>query len=147
MTVSQISVFAQSKPGHLARVLGVFEAAGANVRGFSVADTGEFGITRFILDRPDIASAALKDAGFACVETQVLCLKLDDEPGELARVMGILAETGVNVLYSYSMISTYIIIATDDIAATKGALEAQGFALVRQDDIARASAARLGREG
>ena len=135
MTVSQISVFAQSKPGHLARVLGVFEAAGANVRGFSVADTGEFGITRFILDRPDIASAALKDAGFACVETQVLCLKLDDEPGGLARVMGILAET------------TYIIIATDDIAATKGALEAQGFALVRQDDIARASAARLGSEG
>ena len=33
MTVSQISVFAESKPGHLSRVLGIFEAAGVNVRG------------------------------------------------------------------------------------------------------------------
>lgn len=144
MTVSQISVFAQSKPGHLARVLGVFEAAGASVRGFSVADTGEFGITRFILDRPDIACAALAEEGFAYIETDVLCLRLADEPGELARVMALLADAEQNVLYSYSMISTYIIIATEDIAQTKELLAGAGLEMVSQDDIARAIAARWG---
>lgn len=144
MTVSQISVFAQSKPGHLARVLSVFEGAGASVRGFSVADTGEFGITRFILDRPDIACAALAEEGFAYTETDVLCLRLADEPGELARVMGLLADAGHNVLYSYSMISTYIIIATDSIVQTRELLMDAGLEMVSQDGIARAIAARWG---
>ena len=40
MTVSQISVFANSRPGHMNRVLDLFEGAGVSVRGFSAADTG-----------------------------------------------------------------------------------------------------------
>ncbi|WP_165060152.1 ACT domain-containing protein [Adlercreutzia sp. ZJ154] len=146
MTVSQISVFAQSKPGHLARVLNVFEAAGANVRGFAVSDTGEFGITRFILDRPDIACDALKREGFAYIETQVLCLKLEDRPGELARVISLLAERNENVLYSYSMISTYIILATDNIEETKEILKNAGLRIITQADIEKANAIHAGNE-
>ena len=52
MTVSQISVFANSRPGHMSRVLALFEEAGVSVRGFSAADTGEYGILRFVVDRP-----------------------------------------------------------------------------------------------
>ncbi len=55
MTVSQISVFANSRPGHMSRVLALFEEAGVSVRGFSAADTGEYGILRFVVDRPEAA--------------------------------------------------------------------------------------------
>lgn len=146
MTVSQVSVFAQSKPGHLARVLEVFEGSGANVRGFAVSDTGEFGITRFILDKPDIACKALEREGFAYVKSQVLCLRLEDTPGELARVISTLAECGLNVLYSYSMIATYIILATDDASKAKDALQSAGWKMITQDDIAHAVAERMGKE-
>ena len=54
MTVSQISVFANSRPGHMNRVLDLFEGAGVSVRGFSAADTGEYGILRFIVDRKSV---------------------------------------------------------------------------------------------
>lgn len=142
MTVSQISVFAQSKPGHLARLLRVFESAHANVRGYSVSDTGEFGITRFIVDDPDVACKALESEGFAFTQTQVICLELPDVPGELARVMGFLADIGQNVLYSYSMISTYIVVATEDIDATKDALVGSPFRTIDQTTIKRISAER-----
>ncbi len=145
MTVSQISVFAESKPGHLAHVLGIFEEAGVNVRGYSASDTGEYGIVRFVVDDPDKAIARLEERGCACVLTSVLCLRLDDAPGELARVMGVLASCDVNVVYSYSLISTYIVISTSDTERAEEVLRDAPVDLVDQDEIADAGAARGGR--
>lgn len=142
MSVRQISTFLQSKPGHLARILGLLESAGVSVRGYSVSDTGDYGIGRFIVDDPDAAIAVLEGEGAAHAETEVLCLLLADEPGNLAHVMKVLAECDINVTYSYSMISTYIIIKTDDVAAAAKALSATSLTLVDQDDIRRASVMR-----
>lgn len=136
MTVSQISVFAQSKPGHLDRVLGLFESAGVNVRGFSAADTGEFGILRFIVDKPHDALTALRHAGCACTETQVICLKLEDKPGELFRVINVLAHCNINVVYSYSLISTYIVLSTTDVDHAQALLAEQPVEMIDQKDIA-----------
>ena len=142
MTVRQISTFLQSKPGHLARMLGLFQDAGVSVRGYSVSDTGDYGIGRFIVDDPDSAIAVLEREGAAHTETEVICLLLEDTPGNLAQVMEVLAACGVNVSYSYSMISTYIIIKTSDVDAAKDALAATSLTLVSQEDIRRASALR-----
>ena len=140
MTVSQLSIFAESKPGHLARVLAAFERAQVNVRGSALADPGEYGITRFIVDRPDAAATALSQEGCAFIESPVICMKLDDVPGELARAAQMLAQAALNISYSYSMISTYIIIGTDDPAHAKQLLADAGFVMVTQEDIARACA-------
>ena len=104
MSVQQISVFLESRPGHLRRVLDAFEDAHVSVRGYSASDTGDYGIVRFIVDAPDKALAVLQDMGAAATQTDVLCARLDDEPGELARVMGIMADCGINVTYSPSTI-------------------------------------------
>lgn len=142
MSVRQVSTFLQSKPGHLARMLRLFESAGVSVRGYSVSDTGEYGIGRFIVDDPDSAIAVLEGEGVAHAETEVLCLLLEDQPGNLAHVMEVLADCGINVTYSYSMISTYIIIKTSDVNAAKAALEATSLTMVSQEDIKRAAVAR-----
>lgn len=146
MTVSQISVFANSRPGHMGRVLGLFEEAGVSVRGFSAADTGEYGILRFVVDRPEAALAALEEAGCACTVTPVLCLKLEDAPGELSRVIGVLARCGINVVYCYSMISTYIVLSVTDAERARELLAEEPVEMISQDDIARFVAARDGKE-
>ncbi len=143
MTVTQLSVFTESKPGHLAGILNILEKANISVRGFSVSDTGDYGIARFIVDDPDGAQKLLEETGKAFTLKEVLCLKLADVPGELARVMGILAECNVNVKYSYSMISTYIIISTDDIDATKDALSKEPINIITQADIRKITADRF----
>lgn len=141
MSVPQINVFVQSRPGHLSRILDIFERADINVRGFSASDTGDYGIVRFIVDDPDRALAALKDDGAACSVTNVLCARLlEDTPGEFARVIGVFTDCGINVTYCYSMISTYIVLAVDDIDRAEKLLADQPVELLSQDDVAHLSA-------
>lgn len=137
MSVQQISVFLESRPGHLRRVLDAFEEAGVSVRGYSASDTGDYGIVRFIVDAPAKALAVLRDMGAAATISDVLCARLDDTPGELARVMGIMADCSINVTYSYSLISTYIALSVKDLAHAEELLAAQPVELIEQDDLAR----------
>jgi hypothetical protein len=136
MAVPQISVFLENQPGHLQRILTTFEAARINVRGYSAADTGDYGIARFIVDKPDEALATLRAQGCAVAQAEVLCVRLPDKPGELARVMGIIADAGLNVLYSYSLISAIIALHVDDTASAEAVLRHQPIELVSQDEIA-----------
>ena len=143
MSVQQISVFLESRPGHLRRVLDAFEAAHVSVRGYSASDTGDYGIVRFIVSDPDKALAVLTDMGAAATKSEVLCARLDDTPGELARVMGVMADCGINVTYSYSLISTYIALSVKDLARAEQLLAGEPVELIGQDDLARA----LGSDG
>ncbi|GKG90512.1 amino acid-binding protein [Gordonibacter urolithinfaciens] len=143
MSVQQISVFLESQPGHLRRVLDAFEDAHVSVRGYSASDTGDYGIVRFIVDDPLRALDVLVDMGAAATTTDVLCARLNDEPGELARVMGVMADCGINVTYSYSLISTYIALSVKDLARAEQLLAGEPVELIGQDDLARA----LGSDG
>ena len=51
--------------------------------------------------------------------------------------MGIMADCGINVTYSYSLISTYIALSVKDIARAEKLLAAQPVELSGQDDLAR----------
>ncbi|MEA5019640.1 MAG: ACT domain-containing protein [Gordonibacter sp.] len=137
MSVQQISVFLESRPGHLRRVLDAFEDAGVNVRGYSASDTGDYGIVRFIVDDPTRALSVLNTLGAAATATDVLCVRLDDVPGELARVMGIMADCDINVTYSYSLISTYIALSVKDVFHAERMLADEPVELIGQDELAR----------
>lgn len=141
MSVPQISVFMESRPGHLHRVLDAFEDAHVNVRGFSASDTGDYGVVRFIVDEPDKAIDVLRGMGSATVKSEVLCLRLPDRPGELARVMGILSERGLNVSYTYSLISTFIAVSVKDIAHAEEILKDEPVELAGLEEIAASVAA------
>ncbi len=137
MSVQQISVFLESRPGHLRRVLDAFEDAGVNVRGYSASDTGDYGIVRFIVDDPTRALSVLNTLGAAATATDVLCVRLDDVPGELARVMGIMADCDINVIYSYSLISTYIALSVKDVSRAEQVLVDEPVELIGQNELAR----------
>ncbi|MCD8316067.1 MAG: ACT domain-containing protein [Eggerthellaceae bacterium] len=136
MKVTQISVFVQSKPGHLARIIKVFSDNGINIFGFSAADTGEYGIVRFIVNRPDEALEALKAAGHAAQCSEILVVALNNVPGELERVLTICADCNINVVYSYSLVCTFIALAVKDIDEAEKALEDADIKLVDIEEIA-----------
>lgn len=136
MSIKQISVFVESRPGHLKRTLDSLRGEGVNVRGFSCSDTGDYGIARFIVDDPERALKVLSEQGAAATTTEILCLALDDKPGELARVFGVISEAGMNITYCYSLISTYIAFKVDDTARAEALLGEAGFTLISQDQLA-----------
>lgn len=134
MGVLQISVFIESKPGYIKQALDALAAAPVSIRGYCASDTGDFGIVRFVVDDTQRGLDALLGAGFAAKTKEVLVVELADDPGELGRVLGVMAGGGLNVSYSYSLAGTYIAIQVEDMEAASRLLADEGFALVEGND-------------
>jgi hypothetical protein len=136
MAIQQLSVFLENSAGHASRLATVLEQAGVSIRGLSLADTGSFGIARVVVDNPQRARQALDDAGFVVNLNEMLCVELPDRPGELARILTMLAGAGVNIEYAYSLVSTYVAFKVADINVATAQLDKQPLRLVEQDEIA-----------
>lgn len=135
MSIDQLSVFLQSQPGHMKRILDVFEAAHINIRGFCASDTGDYGLVRFVLDDPQAAQAALKAHGAGAVLSEVVCIQLEDEPGDLARVLEVISECNINVSYAYSMMGTFIVLKVDDVEQAESLLHQYGVQTINQSKL------------
>ena len=64
MTLNQISVFLENKPGTIQLLTDVLAKNHINMRALSLAETSDFGIVRIIVDELDAASETLKNEGF-----------------------------------------------------------------------------------
>ena len=140
MNIKQLSIFVENKQGRLAEITEIISKSGANIRARSIADTTDFGILRLIVDTPDAAAAALKEAGITVSVTNVIAIGIDDTPGAFSVPMRILSDAGVDVEYMYAFITrksekAYVIlrVADNDLAtktlADKGVelLDEEGF--------------------
>ncbi len=128
MRVEQISIFLENKAGRLADVTRVLSEAGVNIRALSLADTSDFGILRLIVDDNDKAKAALKKNGFTMGKTDVVAVEVEDRPGGLSRILGILSKQNINVEYMYAFVQhsgkdAVIIFRFDDLDAAVKALQ------------------------
>ncbi|MBF0484908.1 MAG: ACT domain-containing protein [Candidatus Omnitrophica bacterium] len=97
----QIRVFLDNKPGRLEKVTGVLAAKGVNVRAMLISDRGEFGIVKFLVDKPDLTIVVLKDAGFAAAVKEVVAVRLDDKIGRLHDMIEFLSSRGINISDGY----------------------------------------------
>jgi hypothetical protein len=113
--VTQLTVFLENRSGRLAEVADLLGAAGINIRGFSTTEAAEYGIVRLIVTDPDKGRALLHDAGFTTHFSLVVCVRVPDEPGGLARVLDQVAEAGVSIDYLYSISFQNICFAVRDI--------------------------------
>ena len=95
MTVKQISVFVENKPGMLAELANALNENKINMRALSLAETKDFGIIRLILDDPFNAVRVLKDCGYVCSITKVLAIAISNQPGSLGKVMQILGDNQI----------------------------------------------------
>ena len=139
MSISQISVFIESKPGYMKTALDILAEKGINIRGYCAGDTGDYGIVRFIVDKPDAGLQVLLDEGFAAKLTDVLCIELPDTPGSLGRIFDVIAQAGINISYSYSLVSTYICIKTaEDLSFVEEALKDTELKLVNNNELLNA---------
>ena len=135
MGVSQISVFVENQTGRISRLTDILEKADISIRGFSLADTADFGIARFILDKPVQAQEVLREAGFLVKATDLLCIELPDRPGALDHVFSVVAGAGIDVQYAYSLVSTFVALKVSDIKRAEEILSGQPVRLVGQSEL------------
>jgi len=125
MTIKQLSIFVENKPGKLVEALETLADAKIDMRALSLADTAEFGILRVIADKPDEALTVMQSAGFLVKTNDVIPVAVGDKPGGLVAVLRVLADEGIDVEYTYAFVahsrdSAYVILrVTDNEAAIK----------------------------
>lgn len=104
MLVEQISVFLENKSGRLADVTRTLAENNINICALSIADTTDFGILRLIVNNPKEAEKALSEHEFTVRCTNVIAIGVEDKPGGLAKVLGILHDNAISVEYMYAFV-------------------------------------------
>ena len=143
MTLNQISVFVENKPGKLQLLTDALAKNNINMRALSLAETSEFGIVRIIVDDLDNASAVLAKEGFVYAIAKVLGVAIPDEPGGLNRVLNLLSDKGMNIEYMYAFLGgkntehAYMIFRVQDADAAVLALMSKGMECLSQESLAK----------
>ena len=102
MTIRQLSVFMENKPGNLNDILLVLAQNNINIAALTVADTSDYGILRLLVSDPQKALDKLREKHFTVRIHDVLSLEMGPEPGSLYRILHHFAEAGISMEYVYA---------------------------------------------
>lgn len=142
MSLKQLTVFVENKQGALVEITDTLATHSVNIRALSIADTQDFGILRLIVDDNETALKTLSEEGHLINTTEVVGVKIGDQPGKLSKALAVLDEAGINMEYLYAFMTrtekhAYVVLRVADNAATEQALEASGFHIITDADVAK----------
>ncbi len=129
MPVKQITVFLENQTGRLAGVTRILKEENINLQGFSTTEARDYGILRLVVSDVDKATTGLRNAGYTTHLADVICLEVEDRPGELFKILDILAGEGINIDYVYVIAGTKIVLSVADVGATEQVLLKNGIKL------------------
>ena len=142
MSVKQISIFVENRPGAMHEMTNVLAENKIDMRALSLAETEGFGIVRIIVDDAYEATTVLKDAGDINKLTPVVVVAIPDETGGLNKVLSLFTDNEINVDYMYAILGgkeineAYMIFKVDDPKKAESVLRAKGIRIVQQEEMA-----------
>ncbi len=138
--IKQISLFVENRPGRMAKVSKTLSDAGVNIRALTIAEAGDFGVIRMVVDDPEKGYKVLKDKGFTVSTTDVLAVEMKDTPGGLYEIVNTLGENGVNVDYAYAFVTAKAqkamhILRVDDLSKARAALSNKDVKIATKEEL------------
>ncbi|MDH4264739.1 MAG: ACT domain-containing protein [Deltaproteobacteria bacterium] len=136
----QISVFVENKPGRLERVTEILAKAKVNIRAFTVSGTYEYGVMKFLVDKPDKGLEALSSQGIPANKREILAVLMDDRPGGLYRIAKVFGQRKMNVEDAYGFViqdkkQAVLVVDVEKIAEAKRALKEEGLTTLSDQEI------------
>ena len=138
--IKQISLFVENRPGRMAKVSKTLSDAGVNIRAMTIAEAGDFGVIRMVVDNPETGYKVLHDNSFTVSATDVLAVEMKDTPGGLYEIVDTLGSNKINVDYAYAFVTAraqraMLILRVDDLPRAKKALSDKGVKIVTKEEI------------
>lgn len=142
MSLKQLTIFVENKQGALVSITETLAAHDVNIRALSIADTQEFGILRLIVNDDEKALKTLSDEGYLIKTTEVVGVKIGDQPGKLSKALDVLDKNHINMEYLYAFMSrtekhAYVVLRVEDNEMAENALEAAGFHIITDADVCK----------
>ena len=138
MSVNQVSVFLENKPGTLNNLTEVLAAHNINIRALSLAETNEFGIVRMLVNDVFEATTVLKENNFVATLTPVLAYAIADEAGDLNKLLQKFSAANVNIEYMYAFAGkerAYMIFRVNDTKKAESLPQSKGLKSLTQEEI------------
>ena len=133
-----LAVFVENKPGQTARVTRILAEAGVDIRWVTIANSGSFGVMKFLVDKLEPAVQALKDKGLMVSLLEALAVEVPNRPGSLQAVADLLGRNSINLANCSGFVANnraILLIEVQEMAQAKGVLEAEGFRLLNQGEM------------
>jgi len=136
----QISVFVENKPGRLERVTETLAKAKVNIRAFTVSGTYEYGVMKFLVDKPDKGLEALISQGIPANKREILAVLMDDRPGGLYRIAKVFGQRKMNLEDAYGFViedkkQAVLVVDVEKISEAKRALKEEGLTTLSDQEI------------
>ena len=138
--VNLLAVFVENKPGQTARITKLLADAGVNICWVTIANSGSFGVMKFLVDQRDAAVRALKDKGLMVSLLEVLAVEVPDKPGSLQAVADLLGRNNINLDNCSGFVANnraILVIEVHALAQARAILEKQGLRLLTQEEMLR----------
>ena len=133
--MKQDSIYAENKKGTMQRITEILLKEGINILGSVTNDSAEYGIVRMVVSDAEEASRALQEEGFICRLTEVIGVEVEDEVGNLNRMLTILMDSNISVDYLYLSFNRdsgkpIMVFHCEDILEVKACLESKGYSVL-----------------
>jgi hypothetical protein len=138
--VNLLAVFVENKPGQTFRVTKLLAEAGVNLCWLTIANSGSFGVMKFLVDQREAAVRALKDKGLMVSQLEVLAVEVPDKPGSLQAVADLLGRNNINLDNCSGFVAhnrAILLIEVHELAEARAILEKQGLRLLTQEEMLR----------
>ncbi len=112
--MKEFSFILGNNPGALQDVAAALGAEHVNLEGVAGLTVLDEGIIAIVPDDPDKTRKVLRAKGIEFEEREALVLSLPHQPGQLATILGRLADEGINVLSCYCTVEKNQIVFTVD---------------------------------
>ena len=123
--LQQLSIYAENKKGTMQNITEVLADENINIWGSCTNDGAEYGINRMVVSDPQRAMEALEAVG----------VEVEDEVGNLNKLLKALAESNININYIYLSFNRasgkpVLVFQTADTAEVEVCLKNKGFSVV-----------------
>ena len=138
--INQISLFLENRKGQLAEITHLLADNGIDMRAISIAETADYGILRILVDDTDRAAEILRENGCILTLTPVTIVGVPDEPAALSKLLALIADGGVDIVYMYSLFAgangkAYMVFRVADKDKLADVLRANGIEKVTKEEI------------
>jgi hypothetical protein len=111
-----------------------------NIRALTIAEAGDFGIVRMVVDDTPRGYKVLREEGFTVSETEVLAVAIQDSPGGLYEIANTLGMNEINVDYAYAFVTAkaeraMLILRVDNISGATRVLSEAGVRVATGEEI------------
>jgi hypothetical protein len=138
--VNLVAVFVENKPGQTARVTKLLTDVGVNLCWLTIANSGSFGVMKFLVDQRDLAVRTLKEKGLMVSLLEVLAVEVPHKPGSLQAVADLLGRNNINLDNCSGFVANnraILVVEVQELAQARAIFEKQGLRLLTQEEMLR----------